>query len=106
MTRAADLDLRRWRPEVHEQLVALHTALDEAEDRLDIAFHQYGVFADAKRRRRWLWRLEERSRALRAFQAVALNLRNQRRDTKPRCMRAVVDAPNEGHIRWCFGRGA
>lgn len=110
MTRTGDLDLRRWRPELHERLTALHTALDEAEDRLDFAFHQYGVFADTKHRRRWLWRLEERSRALKAWQAVALHPRSvapgpARRDTRPRGFAAVIDAPSDGHVRWCFRTG-
>ena len=107
MTRTADLDLTRWRPAVRDQVAALHTALDEAEDRLDLAFHGYGVRPDRKRRRRWLWRLEERSRALRAWQAVALSSRNlapapSRRPTRPNGMAAVVDAPSAGHIRWSF----
>lgn len=109
MTRTADLDLARWKPAARERIVALHTALDEAEDLLDAAFHRYGLNPDTKRRRRWLWRLEERSRALRAWQAVALSARNlapppSRRPTRPSGIRAVVDAPEPGHIRWCFRR--
>jgi hypothetical protein len=107
VTRAADLDLSRWRPDARPKVLGLHQALDEASDRLDAAFHGYGKRPDAKRRRRWLWRQEEWRRALSAYQAVALSARNlapppSRRPTLPQGMAAVMDAPAAGHIRWNF----